>query len=326
MTDRADPHRITRRAMIAQTVVGASIALTVSSSGRVLADIKAKPGSAPQPFGYCLNTTTIRGQKLSLLEEAEIAAKAGYMGIEPSVDEIQRYAPRGDKIADLKKRIDDLGLIMPSAIGFADWISDDEARRTAGLEQWKRDAELVARIGGQRLAAPPRGAYTATVDLFAVAERYRKLLEVGRTVGVVPELELWGGSKTLSRLSEIAFVLVEAAHPDACALLDVFHIYKAGSDFASLRLFNGGAMHVFHINDYPSEPPRNKVTDADRVYPGDGSAPLIAMFRNLQAIGFSGMLSLELFNREYWKQDALAVARTGLEKTRAIVERACRAP
>ena len=33
-----------------------------------------------EPFGYCLNTSTIRGQKLPLVEEIEIAAKAGYTG------------------------------------------------------------------------------------------------------------------------------------------------------------------------------------------------------------------------------------------------------
>ena len=36
------------------------------------------------------------------------------------------------------------------------------------------------------------------------------------------------------------------------------------------------------------------------------------------AIGFS----LELFNRDYWKQDPQTVARTGLEKMRAIVRSA----
>jgi hypothetical protein len=31
------------------------------------------------------------------------------------------------------------------------------------------------------------------------------------------------------------------------------------------------------------------------------------------------MLSLELFNRQYWKQDPLAVARTGLEKMQEVI-------
>jgi 2-keto-myo-inositol isomerase len=160
------------------------------------------------------------------------------------------------------------------------------------------------------------------MPLVTVAQRYRKLLEIGHAAGVTPELELWGGSKTLSRLSEIAFVLVEAAHPDACGLLDAYHIYKGGSDFAGLKMFNGATLPVFHINDYPAIPPREKATDADRVYPGDGCCPLTTILRDLQSIGFHGMLSLELFNREYWKQDALTAASTGLEKTRAVVRRA----
>jgi hypothetical protein len=41
--------------------------------------------------------------------------------------------------------------------------------------------------------------------------------------------------------------------------------------------------------------------------------------RLLRAIGFRGFFSLELFNRDYWKRDARDVARTGLEKMRAIV-------
>jgi sugar phosphate isomerase/epimerase len=313
---------MSRRTMIAQAALGATAALVAGGPGPVHAGTQENPGRKAMPFGYCLNTATIRGQQLTLSEEAAIAAKAGYQGFEPWVPEIQQYVQRGGKLADLKKRIADLGLTVPSAIGFADWINDDAARRTAGLEQWKRDAEMVALIGGRRLAAPPGGAYNTALNLLTVAQRYRKLLEVGCAAGVVPELELWGGSKTLSRLGEIAFVLVEAAHPQACGLLDVFHIYKGGSDFTGLRLFNGASLHVLHMNDYPTEPPREKLSDADRVYPGDGSAPLVALMRNLQTIGFSGMLSLELFNRQYWKLDALTVARTGLEKTRAIVDRA----
>ena len=46
------------------------------------------------------------------------------------------------------------------------------------------------------------------------------------------------------------------------------------------------------------------------------------MLRTLYDTGFRGMLSLELFNRDYWKQDVLTVAKTGLAKTRAAVRKA----
>jgi sugar phosphate isomerase/epimerase len=79
-------------------------------------------------------------------------------------------------------------------------------------------------------------------------------------------------------------------------------------------------MHVFHINDYPADPPRASIGDADRVYPGDGIAPLATILSTLRATGFSGALSLELFNRDYWRDDALEVAKTGLAKMRRTLE------
>jgi sugar phosphate isomerase/epimerase len=74
------------------------------------------------------------------------------------------------------------------------------------------------------------------------------------------------------------------------------------------------------MNDYPAAPPRPEITDAHRVYPGDGVAPLKAILGTLAAIGFRGTLSLELFNRDYWQQDPLEVARRGLAKMRRAVE------
>ena len=99
-------------------------------------------------------------------------------------------------------------------------------------------------------------------------------------------------------------------------------LFRSGSCWDSLKLLQGTAIHVIHVNDYPANPPREKITDADRVYPGNGIAPLTSFLRNLQAIEFRGSLSLELFNRTYWKQDALTVARTGLGKIRAAVQKA----
>ncbi len=296
--------------------------LTSLATGAAPERPRTDPRPEPEPFRYCFNTSTIRGQKLPLAEEIEIAAKAGYQAIEPWIKEIEDYRQAGGSLKDLDKRIRDLGLTVESAIGFAEWIVDDEARRARGLEQARRDMDLVRQIGGMRIAAPPAGATEQTgIDLFKAAERYRALLELGSEMGVAPQVELWGFSKTLSRLGEVALVAIESGHKDACILADVYHLRRGGSPHTGLALLRGAAMHVFHVNDYPSDPPREQLTDADRLYPGDGAAPLAAILRDLRQIGFRGALSLELFNRDYWKQDALTVARTGLEKTRAAVQK-----
>src|SRR5207302_11483006 len=120
------------------------------------------------------------------------------------------------------------------------------------------------------------------------AERYRALLDLGVSMGVIPQLEVWGFSATLSKLGETLLVATESRHPRACVLLDVYHLYKGGSEFAGLRLLSGAAINCFHMNDYPAPPPRETITDAHRVYPGDGAAPLTSMLRDLSATGFCG--------------------------------------
>jgi sugar phosphate isomerase/epimerase len=274
-----------------------------------------------EPFAYCLNTSTLRGQKLDLIELIDIAAKAGYQAIEPWVSELDRHRKSGGNVKVLGQRIRDRGLSVPSAIDFFEWIVDDESRRKKGLEEARRSMELVQQLGGTRIAAPPAGAMSQTdLNLLQAAERYRALLEVGDKIGIVPQVEFWGFARTLGRLGEAALVAVESGHPQACILADVYHLYKGGSPIDGLRLLSGTALHVLHCNDYPAQPPRATITDAKRVYPGDGIAPLKAILRTLRQIGFRGMLSLELFNPDYWKQDALTVARTGLEKMRAAVQ------
>ena len=105
-------------------------------------------------------------------------------------------------------------------------------------------------------------------------------------------------------------------------LLDIYHLHKGGSGFTALPQVAGSSLHCFHMNDYPATPPRETIKDADRVYPGDGVAPLTQVLRDLFATGFRGTLSLELFNPEYWKRDAMLVARTGLEKMKESVAKA----
>ena len=115
---------------------------------------------------------------------------------------------------------------------------------------------------------------------------------------------------------------IESGHPKACVLADVFHLYKGGSEFRGLRLLSSGAVQVFHMNDYPAEPAREKINDSFRIFPGDGVAPITQIVRDLDATGGRKVLSLELFNRDYYQQDPLEVARNGLAKMKQVVRQA----
>src|SRR5207244_11132190 len=100
-----------------------------------------------EPFGYCFNTSTVRGQKLKLIQEVETASRAGFQGIEPWVSEVDQYVKEGGSLPDLRKRIADAGLSVEDAIGFAEWAVDDETRRRKGLEEAKRVMGMIGVLG-----------------------------------------------------------------------------------------------------------------------------------------------------------------------------------
>jgi 2-keto-myo-inositol isomerase len=78
-----------RRELFKLTGAAAIAALTPSSW------INAA-GTSKGPFRFCLNTSTISGQKPGLLRSIDIAAKAGYDGAELWVNEIKEYLSEGN--------------------------------------------------------------------------------------------------------------------------------------------------------------------------------------------------------------------------------------
>jgi sugar phosphate isomerase/epimerase len=274
----------------------------------------------PVPTKYkpelSLNMSTIMGQKLGYIREIEIAAAAGFRSCEIWMPTLEAYLKSGGTLVEARKRADDFGMKIQNAIGFAQWIVDDEKVRAQGLEQMKREMDMLANLGCPRTAAPPMGATKEPgLDLHRAAERYRVILELGAQMGVKPILEMWGHSKNLSKVSEVLFVAAEAGHPDARLLLDVFHIYKGESSVDALHIVGPDAVEVFHVNDYVKSIAPGQITDGDRIYVGDGEAPIAQILKTLKP----EVISLELFNKELYKQDALTVAKNGLAKMKRIL-------
>ncbi|TXE05722.1 sugar phosphate isomerase/epimerase family protein [Algoriphagus aquimarinus] len=261
---------------------------------------------------FSLNTSTLRGQKLDLPQIIEIASKAGYDGIELWIAEMEAYLKSGKSLASLKKLFSDAKIIPVNAIGFAPWMAQDVAKSKAGFEQMEKEMGMLSEIGCTRVAAPAIGA-TDPIDLLAAGEQYARLIALGRKTGVMPQLEFWGSFAPFHHLGQTLATAAAANDPDARILPDIFHLFRGGSGFEGLKLVNGNAIEVFHMNDFTTKP-RLDQKDSDRIYPGDGIAPLKEVAATLKAMGGHKFMSLELFNETYWAQDAQEVANTGLKK------------
>ncbi|HEX5170438.1 MAG TPA: sugar phosphate isomerase/epimerase [Cyclobacteriaceae bacterium] len=282
-----------------------------------------KPEKTSGKFKFCLNTSTISGQKPGVKKYIDIAARAGYDCLEIWIGDVKEYINSGGSLPALKKLLQDSKVEAADAIGFASWMVNDDEKRRAGFQQMKEEMEILAALDCRRVAAPSAGIREASElpDMFKVGERYEELIALGRQTGVVPQLEFWGASQFF-HIGQALMAAAVTNDPGARILADVYHLYRGGSGFECLKMIDGSLIEIIHMNDYPGTIPREKLEDKDRVYPGDGVAPLRQILTDLKKMKGEKILSLEVFNREYWAQDPLQVAKTGLEKMKKAVAEA----
>ena len=269
---------------------------------------------------FSMNASTLRGYSLSLLDQVKAVAAAGFGGFEPWMKDI-RAAVSDGTFRDALKAAADGGLSFVNGIAFGQWVNPDPAVRAAGMEETRRDMAMLAEMGCPCIAASMFGVQkpgSPIVPKEAIAERYAAVLDLGKSMGVRPLLEYWGHSVNLSRLEDALDVIKMLNRPDAAILADVYHTYRGGGSFGAYRRLSPALLPVLHVNDYPASPARERLVDADRVWPGDGIAPWREIFANLDAAGADPWLSIELFNPSYWKTTPADTLRTGRQKVEGL--------
>lgn len=273
------------------------------------------------PWPLVLNTSTIRPAP-NLLEKIKITHETKWDGVEPWINEIEEYEKQGGNLKDLGKQIKDLGLIVPNVIGLWDSMPEGEENFKSSLEVNRNRMRMAADIGSKHIAAIP-APDRENIDLKWCARCYKELLKIGEEeYGIRVAVEFVGFFKGVYRFGQACAIAVDADDPRACIVADTFHLFRGGSGFSGLELVQGKLIAHFHWNDVPGDVPREEQGDAHRIYPGDGILPLKEVLITLKNIGYTGCLSLEIFNREYWKQDLKVVAENGLKKMQECVKSA----
>ncbi len=266
-------------------------------------------------FIYCLNSSTIK--PTPILEKIRIAGDVGYRAIELWHDDIDEYLAHGGQLSDIRRALEDGGLEVPTTIFLKGWWDTVGAVYSRSIDEVKRRLDQAQQLGAPyAIAGPPLGP----VDFAVGARNYARLIEVGREFGVKPVMEYLGFSEEVNSIEAALKIMTDSGDPDATTVLDPFHCFRGGGSIESIALLKPNQIAIAHFNDSPAFPPRTLQQDADRVMPGDGIVDLKLFCRLLKQTSYDRHLSLELFNRNLWAKDPEEVARTGLEKMRAVVE------
>lgn len=312
-----------RRKFISGSIIAAAAptVFTQATGNKIVESEKEKRyqnGKSPWPI--CLDTATIRTAP-TLEDKIMIASKAGYDAIEPWDNELEAYEKKGGNLKELGKKIKDTGLFVPSMIGLWGCIPDSKEAFEKSLPETRRRMRMASEIGCAHVQAIPNKV-GENYDPKFVTDCYRQLLEIGiKDYNLIPSL-VFVKYFPLRRMGQAAAIALDADHPQARIIPDVYHMYISEGGFEGLKLVRGDLFAIFQFNDAPANLPREKMEDKDRVYPGDGILPLTQIVQDLKKSGFKGCVSLELYNAEYWKQDLLTVAKTGLQKTLTVIQKA----
>jgi 2-keto-myo-inositol isomerase len=151
-----------------------------------------------------------------------------------------------------------------------------------------------------------------------VADYLRPVCTAAAEFGCRLAIEPLGGHALIPGCSEALEVIELAQQPNLGLMWDFFHYYKSGVPLEAIRGIPLEKLWLVHVDDAP-DLPRETLRDPDRVYPGQGALPLAAYFQTLRDLDYTGPVSVELFNQEYYQQPIQTIAGNAYQSLHAFL-------
>jgi 2-keto-myo-inositol isomerase len=267
-----------------------------------------------------LNGATI--MRSSLDDDAEIAAECGYSALEVWADKVAEYA-RERPLEQLGAKLRSLG-VQPWCIDSIEDITfRDVAGRRALLDELRRVCDVARAVGAPSIVVVPGrrdDGFNRGESVADAVDVLRAMSEVSGEISLA--FEFLGKPGCSVPVLDMAVEIVEQVdRPNVGMVIDTFHFYAGGSRLEDIAEVPAGRLFVVHLNGC-EDIPRSDLTDAHRLYPGEGALPIDAILREIRKIGYDGVFSVEIFRPEYWGQDARHVARIAREKAEAVLRKA----
>ena len=220
---------------------------------------------------------------------------------------------------DLRKLLADRGVTLAAAAYQGGLLLSQGDARKAHFDHFKRRLDLCQAFGVGTMVLV--ADFAQRIDQTALERSLVSLAQAGQWAagfGVTLALE-FRGTDTFCNCLDTAITLVEQCRePNVGVCLDVFHYYQGPSkpeDMGRLTAANLAHVQVCDVAGVP----RELMTDADRVFPGEGDFRLGPVVDRLRSIGYAGWVSLELMNPVVWRAKPSQVADLGMTSLRRLL-------
>ncbi|MCX8456861.1 bifunctional sugar phosphate isomerase/epimerase/4-hydroxyphenylpyruvate dioxygenase family protein [Paenarthrobacter ureafaciens] len=250
----------------------------------------------------------------TLKEKMQACAIAGFDGIEIFEQDLVTSSLSPE---DIRKMAADLGLGLDLYQPFRDFDGVTPELLQANLKRAEAKFKLMARLGMDTILVCSNVA-TATIDDDQLrAEQLTKLAELAGDHGVKVAYEALAWGKHVNDY-EHAYRLVEAVdHPNLGTCLDSFHILSRDWDTAPIEDINADKIFFVQVADAPKlSMDVLSWSRHYRVFPGEGQFELAKFMGHVVRAGYTGPVSLEVFNDVFRQSD---VERTAVDAMRSLI-------
>jgi 4-hydroxyphenylpyruvate dioxygenase len=242
-------------------------------------------------------------------EKLEAIAAAGFKGVEIFENDLLSASGTPETV---RQRIASLGLEIIAFQPFRDFEGMPGDKRERVFARAERKFDVMAELGCDLLmvcsnVSPDSlgGIDRAAADFHELGERAGK-----RGMRVAFEALAWG--RHINDYRDAWEVVRRADHAAVGVVLDSFHTFSRNTDLRPMRSIPGDRIFLVQMADAP-------LLDMDllswsrhfRNFPGQGGFPLVDFMEALQATGFDGPLSLEIFNDQFRASSPRRVAVDG---------------
>ncbi|MGW5382658.1 TIM barrel protein [Nocardia sp. NPDC003963] len=262
------------------------------------------------PRAKAIATVCLSG---TLEDKLVAAAHAGFDGIELFEPDLlgSELAP-----AQIRARCAELGLDIVLYQPFRDLDSTDPDRFAANLRRFEHKLEIMATLGTDTVLVCSSVGADAVADPGELARQLAAAGDIAgrRGIRIAYEALAWG--REVNTWSRSWDVVRRAAHPAVGLCLDSFHILSREPSIDGIAGVPGEKIFFLQLADASAkEGDVLQWSRHHRLFPGEGSFDLPSFVRAVLATGYTGPLSLEVFN-DVFRQ--AAPVRTAVDAMRSL--------
>ncbi|APX89157.1 3-keto-5-aminohexanoate cleavage protein [Brevirhabdus pacifica] len=260
-------------------------------------------------------TVSISG---SLPEKLEAIAAAGYDGIEIFEQDFIAHdgGPR-----EVGQMIRDHGLEITLFQPFRDFECLPEPLRGKAFERARRKFDVMQELGVDRILVCSSVHPASLGGIDRAADDLAALGEIAAPMGIKVGYEALAWGRHVNDHRDAWEIVRRADHPNIGLILDSFHSLGRGIDSESIRAIPGDRIFFVQLADAPA-------IDMDLLYwsrhfrnmPGEGDLDVRGFLNAVMATGYSGPLSLEIFNDQFRGTNPRDVAEDGYRALVALMD------